>query len=140
MLAPARASKMKGEGMSNGNVTALRKLSGKNILLIEDEAPIARDLVRAFEAAGARVVGPAASVQSGMELLMANAQLDAAVLDINLGHEKVWALADALITRRVPFVFATGYSPEIIPSRFYGYASWEKPVSPGRLADLLMAF
>ena len=126
--------------MSSDNVKALRKLSGKRILLIEDEHPIVQNLVRAFEAAGATVVGPAGSLQAGMELVMANAQLDGAVLDINLQGELVWPLADALIARRVPFVFATGYSHEPIPSRFFGYAGWEKPVSPGRFADLLMAF
>ncbi|SAL85200.1 hypothetical protein AWB67_06878 [Caballeronia terrestris] len=35
--------------------------------------------------------------------------VDAAILDVNLNGEKSYPVADALASRRIAFVFATGY-------------------------------
>jgi len=91
------------------------KLEGKRILLVEDEYFIVQDLARAFSAAGATVLGPAATLSEALELVVSSGALDGAVLDINLQGEMVFPLADVLVNRGVPFVFATGYGQEAIP-------------------------
>src|SRR6185503_16413841 len=106
---------------------------GKHILLVEDEYFIVQDMARTFSAAGAIVVGPAASVAESLRLLAATPVLDAAVLDINLQGEMVFPVADALANRHVPFVFATGYDDEAIPARFAAVARYEKPVNPEQI-------
>jgi CheY-like chemotaxis protein len=112
-------------------------LEGRRILLVEDEYFIVQDLARAFAAAGAVVVGPSATAADALRQIAATQKLDGAVLDINLQGEMVYAVADALATRGVPFVFATGYDQESIPERFSGCARCEKPVKPDQVAKAL---
>jgi DNA-binding response OmpR family regulator len=56
---------------------------------------------------GCEVVGPAASVADGLKLAEST-ELDGAILDVNLGNETCYVLADALRNRGVPLAFATG--------------------------------
>jgi CheY-like chemotaxis protein len=50
----------------------------------------------------------AASVAEAAAILVGES-FDAAMLDINLGGEKSYPVADMLIRRSIPFVFSTGY-------------------------------
>jgi len=52
---------------------------------------------------------------------------DVAVLDINLRDQPVYVIADQLEQAAIPFVFATGYSAEVIPHRFQHVIRLEKP-------------
>lgn len=112
-------------------------LENRRILLAEDEYFIVQDMARAFAEAGAAVVGPAATVADALRLVAAAGKLDGAVLDINLQGEMIYPVADALVTRGVPFVFATGYDREDIPERFSQYLRCEKPVQPDKIAKAL---
>jgi len=56
---------------------------------------------------GCEVVGPARSVQQGLDIA-GSAQLDGAILDVNLAGEQSFAVAERLKQRGVPFAFATG--------------------------------
>jgi CheY-like chemotaxis protein len=113
-------------------------LAGLTVLVAEDEFFVAEDLVYALEARGAIVVGPVASVAHALERLEATPALDGAVLDINLKGEMVFPVADALLARGVPFVFATGYDQTILPERFASFVRCEKPVDPDDVARALM--
>lgn len=117
---------------SKGNL-----LDGRRMLVVEDDYLIASSLVRALEAHGAEVVGPAASVQEALELMAAEARLDAAVLDINLAGDRVYKVADALKARNVPFAFATGYDDWIIPDAYAGVPRMEKPVDTRDVVRML---
>ena len=86
----------------------MHALSGRRVLLVEDEAIIALDLAALLTDLGAVVVGPAHSVADALELLN-EGKIDCAVLDINLNGEPVYPVARALETRRIPFVFVTSY-------------------------------
>ncbi|WP_292277050.1 response regulator [Mesorhizobium sp.] len=85
------------------------------VLVAEDEYFIAQDITNSLALLGATVVGP---VSSGNKALRAIAELDidAAVLDLNLEGTIDFAVADELTRRNLPFVFATGYDPAVIPS------------------------
>ena len=113
-------------------------LSGRRILLVEDEYMIAEDLQQALEAIGAEVVGPAPTVADAMGLLD-TAEIDLAILDVNLGGEYVWPLADALQARGVRFVFATGYDQSAMPARFCEVRRCEKPIDIRRLTIALLS-
>jgi len=113
------------------------KLDGKRILLVEDEYFIVQDLVRAFIAAGATVLGPIATLPEALQLVASAGTLDGAVLDINLQGEMVFPLADVLMNRGVTFVFATGYDREFIPARFDGCVRCEKPFLPEQVIKAL---
>ncbi|TAL33332.1 MAG: response regulator [Phenylobacterium sp.] len=83
-------------------------LVNARILVVEDEMLVAALLEDRLAALGCRVIGPATAVAEALELLKAE-EIDAAVLDVNIGGEKVFPVADVLAARNIPFLFATAY-------------------------------
>ncbi|WP_426229485.1 response regulator [Pararhizobium sp. DWP3-4] len=79
------------------------------ILVVEDELFLAMELETALTAGGFRVLGPAASVKDALDLLGRECP-DAAVLDFNLGRDKVTPVALQLKSLGVPFVLASASS------------------------------
>lgn len=112
-------------------------LVGVRLLLVEDEFALAVGLAEALEDAGAQVLGPVSSVESALALIDEVPELDAAVLDVNLGGETVFPVADVLLHHGLPFVFATGYDREQLPPRYRRFETCTKPVEPGALAAAL---
>ena len=84
------------------------KLEGSSILLAEDEAIVALDLEFALIDAGADVLGPAASLTQAMKLAQNATVIDGAILDIDLGEDSTFELAEYLVARDVPIVFHSG--------------------------------
>ena len=81
------------------------------VLLVEDEALVAVELADLLGFFGCQVDGVFGVLGDALAWLDARTEpLDGAVLDINLGGQMVFPLADKLRERGVPFVFATGYS------------------------------
>lgn len=109
-------------------------LINRHILLVEDEYLIAWALQDDLKNCGAHVVGPAGSVDDALELLLQE-RIDGAILDVSLGHEKVYPVASALTARNIPFVFATGYSD--LPSAWQHIPRFEKPVNAAATASAL---
>ena len=97
-------------------------LTGRKILIVEDEAPIALDLATAVQQAGGIVIGPVASV-AGAHAAMADNRLDGALLDIRLRNETSFPLADVLAVLNIPFVFVSGISSALMP-----YTHRERPL------------
>ena len=84
-------------------------LTGKRVLVLEDEPLIAMVLVDILEEAGCTVVGPAHDAAQAAKLI-AESPIDVAVLDVNLGSGHTSAsIADSLRGSGTPFIFATGY-------------------------------
>ena len=55
------------------------------------------------------------------------AELDVAILDVNLNGEPISPVADALVERGVPFVFATGYGEQGLPEIYRNRPTLKKP-------------
>ena len=83
-------------------------LSGRRVLVIEDEMLVAMEFENLLQRQGYAGVGPASTVDRALALLDHD-QPDAALLDLNLNGEPASAVAVALRTRGVPFVLVTGY-------------------------------
>jgi CheY-like chemotaxis protein len=83
-------------------------LSGRRILVVEDEMMILANLEMALDEMGCTSISAAATIAEALALLDAKG-FDAAMLDVNLHGEKSYAVADALARRGIPFVFSTGY-------------------------------
>lgn len=90
-----------------GTGTSLRQVD-PSILIVEDQMLIALDLEAMLEEEGITRVFAANSVQQGLQQIEASPP-DLAVLDINLGANTSFPVADALRAKGIPFVFATGY-------------------------------
>ncbi|WP_162937778.1 PAS domain S-box protein [Indioceanicola profundi] len=80
----------------------------RRVLVVEDGALIAMELEDALRKLGCDVVGPALSLAHA-ERLARDAELDAAVLDVNLHGQSSLALARKLHARGVPVLLCTGY-------------------------------
>ncbi len=79
------------------------------ILVVDDEPLIAMMVEEWLAELGCEVVGPARSVEEGLTMA-GTAGLDGAILDVNLGGQNCFSVANALKSRGVPFAFATGDS------------------------------
>ena len=78
------------------------------ILVVEDHPFIASEFEDAVRRNGGHVLGPAARVSEALALIDA-APCDAALLDVTLEHgETVYAVAERLRAKRIPFAFVTG--------------------------------
>lgn len=102
--------------------------AGLRLLLVEDEYLIALYLAELLEEQGARVLGPAGCVSDALALIDREPDIDAAILDVNLAGEAVFPVADALRARHVPFAFASGYDPSLMPDRFREVDVCVKPI------------
>lgn len=88
-------------------------LYGRRVLVVEDEMIVAWLLEDMLADFGCTMVGPATRINQALAMINAEA-LDAAVLDVNLNGQQSYPLADALVTRGVPFVFSTGYGGRLL--------------------------
>jgi len=111
-------------------------LQGLRILVAEDEYLLADDLRGALIDAGVEVVGPVPSVAEAAALISTETALDAALLDVNLRGEMVFAIADTLEVRGIPFAFVTGYGLAAIPGRYAHVTVLEKPIRPEQITEL----
>ena len=115
-------------------------LHGKRILVAEDHALIALDLQATLEGDGAAVVGPFRNLTTALRAASSDAALDAALLDVDLGDEDVFPLADRLAERGIPFVFHTGHSGiDRLHTRYNGAPVISKPARPGEIRQSLMS-
>jgi CheY-like chemotaxis protein len=111
-------------------------LAGRRILVVEDEMLVAMMVEDLLTELGCEVVGPAASVAEALRLA-AQGRIDGAVLDVNLGSERVYPVADELKREQVPFVFVTGYGPSGLDTGHHGHPTIQKPFRPDRFGEEL---
>jgi CheY-like chemotaxis protein len=122
------------------NEGANADLTGKRLLVVEDEYLIANDVIYLLRSHGADIAGPANDVRSALDLVRReNKHLDGAVLDINLAGQRVYPVADALRALRIPFVFTTGYDKSVIDRSFAEVPVCEKPIDKRSLIQILKA-
>jgi len=107
-------------------------LEGCRVLVVEDDYWLANDIADALSANGAHVVGPVGEFKEALEQVERGG-FDVAVLDVNLHDRSVYPVADHLEQAAVPYLFATGYSAEVIPRRFRHVVRLEKPYDSRRL-------
>ena len=100
-------------------------LSGCRVLVVEDEVLIGMVLEDILEMLGCRLAGSAATMEEAWRL--AEGEFDVAILDVNIGADPIFPLADMLRERGVPIVFATGSLPDSLPERFGDCPVLEKP-------------
>jgi CheY-like chemotaxis protein len=102
------------------------ELSGRRVLVVDDEFEIASYLAELLREFGAEIVGPATTLQEAL-LLARTKEPHCAILDIHLHEGLVFPVADELAQRGPPFVFLSGYTSEFIPTRYLNVPRFEKP-------------
>lgn len=115
----------------------IKALSGRRILVVEDESLVAMLLETILEDMGCTPVGPASNVDEGL-VMATDEALDAALLDVNVAGRQVFPIATALKARGVPFVFSTGYGEGGLPDEWRGHATVQKPFTEAAIRQALM--
>lgn len=117
-------------------------LTGRRILVVEDEMLLLMNIETTLEDLGCTAISSAANVADALALLEERG-FDAAMLDVNLDGETSYPVAEALIARGTPFVFATGYADHGERSDLLSWPTLRKPYLARDLAaafaDLLPA-
>ena len=109
---------------------AAKGLAGLRVLVVEDESLIGMLAEDLLEELGCRMVGLVSSLGKALEMAR-SAELDFALLDVDIGGEPVYPVAAALEARGVPFVFMSGYGGVEEPWR--GRRIVQKPFDLERL-------
>jgi CheY-like chemotaxis protein len=117
-------------------MTDAAKLAGLRVLVVEDEMMVSMLIEDMLTDLGCSVVGPASRLDEAIELAKVS-ELDCAVLDVNLGGQPIFPLADLLRERGKPFAFATGYGDAGIRDVDRGTPVLQKPFREGDLARVL---
>lgn len=110
-------------------------LSNRKVLILEDELIIAFALEDMLADLGAEVV-----VANSLEEAFArldDSEVTLAVLDVNVHGTKSYPLAEELLRRAVPMIFATGYGDAEHPPSFAGTPTLTKPYSRQQLAQAI---
>lgn len=106
------------------------------VLVVEDEGMVAEMVSSVLTEAGYAVLGPFATTGEAFDAL-ATAAPSAAVLDIGLGGQSSYGLADRLVADGVPVVFYTGRRLDQIPSPYCNQRIVQKGAPIGRLESAL---
>jgi len=101
-------------------------LAGLRALVVEDEASVALLIEDWLAALGCEIAASVASLRRACECA-ASTPCDFAVLDVNLAGELVFPAARILVSRSVPFLFATGYGASGIDPEFGRHPIVTKP-------------
>jgi CheY-like chemotaxis protein len=123
-------------------MAASTPLAGRRLLVVEDEALVAMMIEDMLADLGCVVVEVASSLTQALAFADDPAlALDGALLDLNLGGEKVYPVAERLTAHGVPFVFSTGYGKAGIEAGYGHVPVLAKPFKPRALeAALVSAF
>ena len=106
------------------------KLQGLRVLVVEDEALVSMLLEDMLADHGCEVVAAASRISQALEMIADDAVVfDAAILDVNLGGEPIFPVAEALAAQGTPFVFATGYGASGLPDAWRSRPTLQKPFS-----------
>lgn len=115
------------------------RLTGRSILVLEDEYLIAMDVEQTCLEWGAEKVTIVRSVDALSDEHLADGAYDAAVLDLRLGGQSTVGVAERLEGIGIPFVFATGMSDiDELTQRFAKVPVVAKPYSCDDLVRILL--
>ncbi|OHB34139.1 MAG: response regulator [Phenylobacterium sp. RIFCSPHIGHO2_01_FULL_70_10] len=117
-------------------MTDVTKLQGLKVLVVEDEMMVSMLIEDMLGDLGCTVVGPASRIEEAFELAK-SAEIDCAVLDVNLGGQPIFPLADVLREKGAPFAFATGYGDAGLREVDRGTPVLQKPFRESDLARIL---
>jgi CheY-like chemotaxis protein len=108
------------------------------ILIVEDEMLVAMNIEDMLLDLGHEVAGIASRLQPALALAK-EGDFDVAMLDVNLAGEPSFPVADMLLDRGIPFLFATGYGIKGIPDAYQKHPVLQKPFRIGDLGEVLKA-
>src|SRR5215475_15012907 len=113
-------------------------MPAKRILVVEDELMIRMLLEDMLGELGYTVAAEAGRLEDALAAAQ-SADIDVAILDVNLNGQPILPVADALAARGTPFVFATGYGERGLPEPYRDRPTLKKPFQLEGLKQMLQS-
>lgn len=114
------------------------KLQGRDVLVVDDEDLIVAVMEEMLLDLGCGKIWTAGTIDQALKVL-AEHRPHVAVLDVNLGGDSSFRLAQILADQNIPFVFATGYGRHGVPEPWAARPVIPKPFKQETLASVLGA-
>jgi two-component SAPR family response regulator len=115
-----------------------KSVEGCRVLVVEDEMLIAVLIEDTLMGLGCEIVGPAAKLETALQLVD-EGQFDIAILDVTIRGGKVYPVAEQLLARGIPFVFASGYGDWALPESLRDQPRLMKPFTMRALENQIRA-
>ena len=103
-------------------------LSGKRVLVVEDEMLVAMQIEDMLSDLGCTSITVAGTIETALDQIDGG-KFDLATLDLNLNATRSLPVAEALGSRRIPYALATGYSAKGIEEALADCPILRKPYS-----------
>jgi two-component SAPR family response regulator len=110
--------------------------AAKRVLIVEDEMLIGMLLEDMLADIGHAVAATISRVKDALAAVERET-FDIAILDVHLHGESAFPVAEALIKRGIPFVFATGYGERGLPEAYRDRPVLQKPFAKDDLERVL---
>ena len=110
--------------------------SEARVLVVEDEMLIGMLLEDMLTDLGHEVAAIVPRLKDAL-VAVERETYDLAVLDVHLHGESAFPVAEALIAKGIPFVFATGYGERGLPENYRGRPVLQKPFAKDDLERVL---
>lgn len=114
-----------------------QRLRHRHILVVEDDASTVVMVESALMEAGCRVY-TAQDIRRAHKIA-ATKRIDCALLDIGIGEDNVFSVADVLAVNKVPIIFLSGYDKGDLPHRYQNRLILPKPYLFADLARALVS-
>ena len=113
-------------------------LGGVKVLVVEDEPLVSMVIEDILADQQSSVIGPFERLQPALEAAQF-AEIDIALLDVNLHGTNVYPVAEALGARGIPFLLLSGYGPGAVPADRPEWRFCSKPFSSEVLVRSMLA-
>jgi CheY-like chemotaxis protein len=113
------------------------RLKGRRILVVEDSPVVGPFTAELLADLGCEVVGPAPNMAAARELAESDEPIDAAMMDVHIRGDVVFALCEVLAARGVPFVLTSGYADWQMPDKWDDRPRLQKPYTLEQVEDAL---
>jgi CheY-like chemotaxis protein len=110
--------------------------AAKRVLVVEDEMLIGMLLEDMLADLGHTVAAVVPRLKDAMVAAQQD-NFDLAILDVHLHGESGFPVAESLIARGIPFVFATGYGERGLPENYRNRPVLQKPFAKADLERVL---
>ena len=122
---------------NTGGANKPNSITGKRVLIIEDEIFVALDLQLELENAGVKVIGPVGTLEEAIAIATRE-EIDIAVVDVDLHGKQSYPAADILRKKGTPFVWHTGViNRDTFLQTYPDVPVIEKPARPSDIIEML---
>lgn len=112
-------------------------LEGCRVLVIEDEPLVYLALESILSDLGCEAIGVPSSLDEALDLAASEADLSAALLDVNIWGGVVFPVAEVLRSRGVEVIFCSGMSSDDLPEQWRSAPRLQKPYGDAAVRQAL---